>query len=274
VSFMAVVLIPAEALLEGVRRVEQELLDAHDVGRALDGGHHRVERAHLLRRANQSAGEQAADGALVDEVLVQGQLTAEVHLGHAGAGARPAGGAVQAARAVQDHVLLVRLRVRRFGGKHHVADAADAGVLRVDHPVAEVLVERGADAPPGVDKRVGLVRADRHPGLLGRQDGVEVAAVGDVAGDAADALHVRLHVRQDDARRHVLQGDGRNFVVLAFGGGVHQPRRRVQDQFHLGSGLQHHGHGAENLGSANHLSQSRSPAPGTPTRSAVAVPRL
>src|SRR6185437_1096250 len=128
--------------------------------------------------------EQAADDALMHELIARPQPAAAGELRHAGRGAGAAGGAVDGALAVEHRVAGMRARVARRAGPLHVADACDRGIVRMrerDRRVDALAYDRG-EPQDGVGRyclqpRIVLLRLD---------DGVEIAAIGDVEHDLAE----------------------------------------------------------------------------------------
>ncbi|GHI25840.1 hypothetical protein Shyd_72110 [Streptomyces hydrogenans] len=172
-----------------------------DGGPAPDGG-----------LGDQSPGELGPDEGLVDEVGVQGELSAGVQLGHPGAGAGAARGAVEPA-GVDGHGVPGAGGVGAGGGEVDVLDARDGRVLGVDGPVV-ARVDRVHDREPRGDQflLVGAVEGEAEG--VEFDEGVEVAAVGEVVGDGAEAGDLGLEVESDAEGGDVGEGDGAGGAVL------------------------------------------------------------
>src|SRR3954447_20407809 len=172
-----------EAAPIGVAVVDEDRVVAGGPGPAGDRGDDGGLAAEAGRRLD-SALELAADDALVDEGLALPQAAAGGELGHAGRGAGAARAAVDRLLAVEDRVAGVRARVAGLAGPLDVRDAADGRVEWVDgvgHLVeAPAQLGREAQEPGGrhlLEARIAGLRLD---------DGVEVAAVGDVDDELAE----------------------------------------------------------------------------------------
>src|SRR6266436_8737384 len=117
-----------EAVAERVALVDEDGVDAvlaRPAGDArADGGD-----AADFRCALDPALEEAADDALMDEIVAHLELALGGEMRHARRGAGAAGRAIDGAIAVEHRVAAMRALVARRAGPHHMADADDARVL-------------------------------------------------------------------------------------------------------------------------------------------------
>src|SRR6267154_3284981 len=117
-----------EAVAEGVALVDENGVDAvlaRPAGDArADGGD-----AADLRRALDAALEEAADDALMDEIVAHLELALGGEMRHARRGAGTARAAIDGAVAVEHRVAAMGALVARRAGPHHMADAGDAAIL-------------------------------------------------------------------------------------------------------------------------------------------------
>src|SRR6185437_12005668 len=111
-------------MAEGIALVDEDRVDAVHARPAGDARPDGGDAAHFRRRLD-AALKEAADDALMDELVAEGELALGDEMGHARRGAGAAGRAVDRLFAVEDGVAAMRLGVARLAGPHDVADAAD-----------------------------------------------------------------------------------------------------------------------------------------------------
>ncbi len=178
---------------EGVAVVDEDRVVAGHPRPPLDRGDDGLEGPDLGLRLDPPA-EQRADDALVDEVVADAELPLRRPLRHARGSAGAAGRAIERLVAVEDGVAGVGLRMGRHAGPEDMREALDGGVLRVDEIVFGVERRPQLRAPAQQVRRVDVGDvADRG---LRVDDRIEIAAIGDIDHDLAEALDLRRQPRR------------------------------------------------------------------------------
>src|ERR1700722_2549063 len=120
-----------EAVAEGIALVDEDRVDAVLARPAGDTRLDRLHAAHLGRALDPPL-EEAADEALMDEIVTDLELPLRCEMRHARRGTGAAGRTVDPALAKEDRVPGVRRLVPRRACPHDVADALDARIFGMD----------------------------------------------------------------------------------------------------------------------------------------------
>jgi hypothetical protein len=130
--------------------------------------------------------KQRSDDALVDEVISGLELAFRRPLRHAGRCAGATGRAVDGLVAIEDGVAGMGFRSGRCAGPQDVAQAADVGFFRMDKLVlaVEALPQAGLMRTRSAAEKSAM-SAKLSCGI---DDGVEIAAIGDVHRDLAQSF--------------------------------------------------------------------------------------
>ena len=167
---------------------------------------------------------------LVDEGVADLELAPRRELRHPARGAGAAGRAVDRLLAVEHRIACIRLRVVRRAGPEHVAEPVDGRVLGVDELV--FLVDQAAHHRREALDVEGSQAVETGIGRLRFDEGVEIAAIGDVEDEAAELRHVDLEALPVEEGGHVAEPDVDDVAeivaaVLRLDDAPQAPRRRA-----------------------------------------------
>ena len=203
-------------MFEGVVGIDEELVEAGDVGCAGDLGDDGRIRAkcHFLYRL---AGEGCAQNAFYDERFAQGQFAAGDVQGGAGADAGSGGAAVYFAVGKDADVAAVVGGVMCWADEDDAVEEAQIG----GEGVADGQTGHHSllDARTGVNQLAEVGRGQADASFIGLDEGVECAAKGHVVTDEAQTGHIYLLIQGVGEGGDVVEGDGGGTAVFPVRGG-------------------------------------------------------
>ena len=221
----------AKAVRKRIGGIEQELVEPGDEGAAREARRDVGGSAARLGR-HRLAHKTGAEHALESARLAQADLAPGMEQGYARASPGAAWRAVERARRADDGLLVVA-RTCPGRGEQHLVALVDVGALGMH--AFKLGVDGGGDAPGRVDQRRVVVGPELEAERVGVDEGVHVAAEGDVHACRAEALHLECGAVVQKEAVYVVERDGADLAAFEGNRANHESRRRVEAD--LGHGL-------------------------------------